>query len=80
MAEKMTLEEFIQKCEWEGGLIAGFDYGLTGDCLNDDYPEIKKSINLAYDAYRSLDLLCDEVKDLILDKTGKNWENHCCEI
>jgi hypothetical protein len=37
--EKMTEDEFLQKVEWEGGVVEALEYGLRADMLKD--PNIK---------------------------------------
>lgn len=37
--ELMTPQEWLDEAAWEGGILLGFDYGLTSEDLSDDDPE-----------------------------------------
>ncbi len=62
MKEQMTPKEFMDKCEWEGGgLLEGFEYGLTEEYLDNSIPEFKRCVkdmsNLYIDFYKKFRIL-----------------------
>lgn len=60
----MKIEEFINKCDYEGGLSELFDYGIDEeDIANielDENSQIKKTIMSAYKAWKEYKKFEDE--------------------
>lgn len=57
-----TPEEWIEKAEIEGGIYAGFEYGLTQRTIDDnEYPYFYELIEEAHDAYRKFELAVSRI-------------------
>lgn len=43
----MTPQEWLDKAAWEGGILAGFEYGLHASDLDDSDPEFNALVSAA---------------------------------
>ncbi len=53
MSETYTQEEWLEKAEWEGGIDAAFEYGLTEtDIDRQEYPLFHELVRVAKNRYK----------------------------
>lgn len=52
--------EFCSKCEWEGSLWEGFEWGLSHEDLDDSDPEFREYIRKMYHIFCEWKQLEDE--------------------
>lgn len=72
--KKMTPDEFMNKCVWEGGdLLTGFEYGLNGNHLDDSNPEFKQLVIDAHAKFCEYKTFEKDFYDYC-DKMGMDWE------
>lgn len=66
----MNAVEFINKCDWEGGLKEVFEYGVTPEQLERTVdPELRLVIYQAYDGWKMFKKAEDRYYTLV--ETGK---------
>lgn len=53
----MTPEEWMAKAEWEGGVPAGLEYGLTHDDLDEKSGEFYETVKALVEAFRVVEPL-----------------------
>ncbi len=68
MTDKMSPEEIIEKCLWEGGIHEGLIYGLNCEMIDDSNPKFKEAfreMQSAFDDYQfaqgKLERICDDL-------------------
>ncbi len=66
MDKKMTALEWANKADWEGGVEAGFDYGLTPDDLADDVdPEFKAKVVEAHGLWKASQPAITQLQNMV---------------
>lgn len=66
----MNAVDFINKCDWEGGLAEVFEYGVIPEQLDRTVdPELRQAIYQAYEGWKMFKEAADEYYALV--ETGE---------
>ena len=60
---KMTPQEWLDKADWEGGILDGLAYGLRALDVKKKYPHFRSLISEAESLYAELDYVIDAILD-----------------
>lgn len=67
MKEFDTIEDFVAKVDWEGGVLDAMQYGLVAEDIPDDETEDSQKLFDLWNEGRSLVRIVEDIED-ILDK------------
>lgn len=66
-SKKLSPQEFAEKCEWEGGIHEGFEYGLRAFHLDDSDLEFKEAVKHCENSYHDYKLEMKVIEGLMSD-------------
>jgi hypothetical protein len=61
--DKLKPDEFLSRCEWQGGILEGLIYGLNANDLDQTDPDFRKEIE---HLTQKFDELLDEIDEFRL--------------